>query len=169
MEVVSDITPYVHEVYPLYRQVYERSKLRFELLTPEYLCRLGREMPDKARFFIWRQGSRAVAFSVCMVHNGAMWDEYIGLDYEVALDLHLYFYTLRDLINWCCQQGLKRYYSSPLNYDPKLHLKCDLVPMDLYVMHTSVIFNWILKRVAGFLGPTRSDRTLSKFRNAGEL
>ena len=32
------------------------------------------------------------------------------------------------------KQGLKFYYSNPLNYEPKLHLDCELVPLDLYVM-----------------------------------
>jgi len=29
-----------------------------------------------------------------------IYDECIGLDYSVALGLHLYFYTLRDIISW---------------------------------------------------------------------
>ncbi len=166
MQVLSDITPCINEVYPLYIQVYERSTLRFEKLTPEYLCRYGRECPEKARFFIWRQEGRPVALSVCTVHKGALWDEYVGLDYGVALDLHLYFLTFRDLINWCCQQGLKRYYSSGLNYDPKLHLQCNLVPLDLYVRHLNPLLNVILKPILRLVQPTRNDRTLKKFRNA---
>ena len=169
MQVLADITPCIDEVYPLYVQVYERSTLRFEKLTPQYLCRYGRECPDKARFFIWRQEGRPVAFSVCTVHRGALWDEYVGLDYGVALDLHLYFLTFRDLINWCCQQGLKRYYSSGLNYDPKLHLRCNLVPLDLYVRHVNPLLNVILKPILRLVQPTRTDRTLKKFRNAHEL
>ena len=169
MQVLADITPCIDEVYPLYVQVYERSTLRFEKLTPQYLCRYGRECPNKARFFIWRQEDRPLAFSVCTVHRGALWDEYVGLDYGVALDLHLYFLTFRDLINWCCQQGLKRYYSSGLNYDPKLHLRCNLVPLDLYVRHVNPLLNVILKPNLRLVQPTRTDRTLKKFRNAHEL
>src|SRR6266480_1001436 len=70
LEVVTDLTPYVDEVYPLYLQVHERSPLKFERLTKEYLCTLGRRMPDRARFFIWRQHGKAIAFSVALVHDG---------------------------------------------------------------------------------------------------
>ena len=35
------MTPFIDEVYPLYLNVYNRSKLQFEKLTKEYLCRLG--------------------------------------------------------------------------------------------------------------------------------
>src|SRR5262245_53594578 len=63
MRVVEDITPAVGEIYPLYLQVYERSKLHFEKLSKEYFCKLGRMMPDKVRFFVWRQNGRIVAFT----------------------------------------------------------------------------------------------------------
>ena len=43
-EVVADISPYVDEVYPLYRQTLSRSKFRFQELTKSYLCELGRRI-----------------------------------------------------------------------------------------------------------------------------
>ena len=42
-------------------------------------------------------------------------------------------------------QGYKWLRSSGLNYDPKLHLRHILDPTDLYVKHTSVIINAVLK------------------------
>ena len=53
-------------------------------------------MPDRARFFIWRQDGKMIAFALCLVHGDTIYDECLGLDYSVALDLHLYFYTMRD-------------------------------------------------------------------------
>ena len=101
-----------------------------------------------------------------MVHDGTIYDEYLGLDYNIALDLHLYFYTLRDIIKWALEQRLENYCSSPLNYDPKLHLGCDLVPLDLYVMHTEAVLNPIFRRALKFLEPTRHDPVLRRFPNA---
>ena len=169
LEVVTDITSYIDELYPLYLQVYERATLRFEKLTKEYLCRIGNALPTNARFFMWRQNGRAIAFSVCSLYENALWDEYIGMDYSVALNQHLYFVTFRDLINWCCSNGIKRYYSTALNYDPKLHLKFKLAPMDLYVRHTNKAFNRIFKLVLPLLDPTRNDAILMKYPNANEL
>ena len=169
MEVVTDITPYIDEIYPLYLQVHERSALKFETLTKDYFRRLSREMPERTRFFIWRQQGKIIAFSFCLVHNGTIYDECIGLDYAVALDLHLYFYTLRDIISWSLEQGLKYYCSNPLNYDPKLHLGCELVPLDLYVRHTARLLNPIFRRAVKYLEPTRHDPVLRRFPNAAEL
>jgi len=83
--------------------------------------------------------------------------------------LHLYFYTLRDVLTWAIKNGLKEYCSGPLNYDPKLHLGCELVPLDLYVMHTRGFLNPIFRHVLKYLEPTRHDPVLRKFPNANEL
>ena len=169
MEVLNDVAPLVDEIYPLYLAVHERSSLKFETLTKDYFRAIGQRMPDRAHFFVWRQDGKIVAFSFCLVWGGVIYDECIGLDYRVALNLHLYFYTLRDIISWALQQGLKYYYSNPLNYEPKLHLDCELVPLDLYIMHPNPLLNSVFRRVIKYLGPTRHDPVLQKFPNAQQL
>jgi hypothetical protein len=169
MQIVKDIAPLIDEIHPLYLAVHERSLLKFETLTKDYFLAIAERMSDRAWFFIWRQGGKIVAFSFCFVCGDAIYDECIGLDYSVALELHLYFYTLRDIISWALQQGLKYYYSNPLNYEPKLHLDCELAPLDLYVRHTSGLLNPIFRRVLKYLGPTRHDPVLRRFPNADAL
>jgi len=169
MSVVDDVTPIINEVYPLYLQVYERSDLRFEKLTEEYFCELGRRMRDKVRFFIWRQNGRIVAFAYCMTHDDSIYAEYIGLDYGVALELHLYHYMFRDVVSWAIAHGYKWFRSSGLNYDPKLHLRQELDPIDLYVRHISPVANAVIKCVLPWLEPTRYEKTLPKFSNYHEL
>ena len=169
MEVVTDIAPYVDAIYPLYLQVHERSPMKFENLSKEFFLGIAKELPECARFFIWRIGERIVAFSLCLVCDGTLYDECIGLDYDVALDLHLYFYTMRDVIRWAVDQKLRSYVSGPLNYDPKLHLGHELVPLDLYVMHTRPWLNPIFRVALKYLEPTRHDPILKKFPSAAQL
>jgi peptidoglycan biosynthesis/recognition FemAB-like protein len=169
MSVVKDITPIIDEIFPLYLNVYNRSKLHFEKLTREYFCGLSRMMPDKTRFFVWRQNERIVAFAVCMIEEEAFHAEYIGLDYAVAIDLHLYHYAYRDMISWAIANGYKEFRSSGLNYDPKLHLRHRLAPIDLYVRHTSAILNAAFKFLLPLLEPTKHEKTLPKFANYHEL
>jgi predicted N-acyltransferase len=169
MCVIGDATPIIGEIYPLYVSVYNRSKLHFEKLTQEYFCNLGRLMPDKVRFFVWRQNGKIVGFAECMIHEATFHAEYIGLDYAVALDLHLYHWMYRDMVSWAMANGYKEFKSSGLNYDPKLHLRHLLDPIDLYVRHTSPIVNPLLKLVLPLLDPTKYDATLHKFANYKEL
>jgi Peptidogalycan biosysnthesis/recognition len=169
LSVVNDVTSIVDEIYPLYFQVYARSKLHFEILTKGYFCGLGTAMPDRVRFFIWRRDAKAVAFGLCIVHGDTMFAEYLGLDYSVALELHLYHYVFRDLVHWAIANGCRWFQSTGLNYDPKLHLRHHLKPVDLYVRHTSTIVNAFLRVALPLLEPTRHDPTLKKFPNYFDL
>lgn len=169
MEVVPDLAPYIDEVYPLYQQVFHRAKLKFEELSRDYLLKLGQTMPERVRFFLWRQDGRIVAFNVCLVNNGVLYDKYIGLQYPIALEAHLYFLTLSDVMKWAMANDIHTYYSAPLNYDPKLHLRQKLVPLDLYTRHTSNWINPFVRRFIRFLGPTQHDQTLALFENFKDL
>jgi predicted N-acyltransferase len=161
LTVVHDITPDIDDVYPLYLQVFERSKLRFEKLTREFLCELGRRMPDKVRYFIWRQEGRVIAFSLCMVEGTDLYAEYLGLDYTLALKLHLYHYAFRDVVTWAIANGYKSFRSSGLNYDPKLHLRSRLDPIDLYVRHTSPWVNPVWRGSCRPWSPPTTTRSCS--------
>jgi predicted N-acyltransferase len=169
MSVTDDAASFIDEVYPLYLQVFERSKMQFEKLTKDFFRQLGQRMSDKVRFFAWRRGNVLVAFSLCMVHGDSLYAEYVGFDYAVALDLHLYHYVVRDMINWGIGKGYKWFRSSGLNYDPKLHMKHRLDPIDLYARHTSVLANAIFRLALPWMAPVRYDATLKLFPNYGEL
>jgi hypothetical protein len=169
MSVTDDAASFVDEIYPLYLQVFNRSKMQFEKLTKDFFRQLGQRMSDKVRFFAWRRGDMLVAFSLCMVQGDSLYAEYVGFDYTVALDLHLYHYVVRDMISWGISKGYKWFRSSGLNYDPKLHMRHRLDPIDLYVRHTSALANAIFRLALPWIVPVRYDATLKLFPNYKEL
>ncbi len=169
MSVTDDAASFVDEIYPLYLQVFERSRMQFEKLTKDFFRQIGQRMSDKVRFFAWRRGNMLVAFSLCMVQGDSLYAEYVGFDYTVALDLHLYHYVVRDMINWGISKGYKWFRSSGLNYDPKLHMRHQLDPIDLYVRHTSALANAIFRLALPWIVPVRYDATLKLFPDYNEL
>ena len=169
MSVTDDAASFVDELYPLYLQAFERSRMQFEKLTKDFFRQLGQRMNDKVRFFAWRRGNTLVAFSLCMVQGDSLYAEYVGFDYTVALDLHLYHYVVRDMISWGIVKGYKWFRSSGLNYDPKLHMKHRLDPIDLYVRHTSALANAIFRLALPWIVPVRYDATLKLFPNYKDL
>ncbi len=168
-EVRADVTELAEEIHALYKQTHARSKMRFECLTPEFFARIGREMPESARFFLWRVDGRLAAFALCLVHGDTIHHLNIGFDYAVSLDLQLYYVTMRDIFRWSLAQGLKRYATGQLNYDPKLHFKMRLAPLDLYSRHTSPLLNPFFKFALGYLQPVRHEPIIQQFPNAAEL
>ena len=170
MERVDDLGPIVDEVYPLYRQVRDRSAFKFEELTKEYLAGLAGALDGRGRFFVWRDScGKAVAVSICVLDGKTLRDCYVGLDYDVALEAHLYFVTFRDVYSWATENGLEEYYSGQLNYAPKLHLRFKLEPLDLYVLHTSPVVNAFFRLLAPVLEPTRYDPILRAFPGYADL
>ncbi len=169
MKVVSDVSPFVEKIHALYLQTFQRSEFRFEELTPAYFEALGNSMGERVRYFLWYQGERLIAFNLCMIHEATLYDLDVGMDYRVALELGMYFVTWRDVIRWCLENGIRTYHTGPLNYDPKLHLRLDLAPHDLYARHVSRLINPLFKVATRFLQPVRHDPILARFRNAHEM
>jgi predicted N-acyltransferase len=169
MSVTDNAASFADEIYPLYLQVFARSRMQFEKLTEEFFRELGRRMSDKVRFFAWRRGNVLVAFSLCMVQGDSLYAEYVGFDYAVAIELHLYHYVVRDMIDWGIGNGYKWFRSSGLNYDPKLHMRHRLDPIDLYARHTSTLANAIFRRALPWMVPARYDATLKLFPDYKEL
>jgi Acetyltransferase (GNAT) domain len=167
--VTDDARDAVDEIYPLYLQVFDRSKFRFEKLTADYFRRLGSDMKDKTLFFIWHRSGKAVAFSLCMVEGDGLFWEYVGLDYAVALDLHLYYYTIRDMMNWAMANGYKWLRSTGLSYEPKFRMRHELDPLDLYARLRSPLPNAIFRRLLPWIVPARYDKTLRRFTNYRDL
>ena len=170
LEVKSSVTPAeAAALHALYESVALRGDVHFEVFTAEYFLKLGERMPEATRYFVWRHAGRIVAFSFCTVHDGAIYDNDIGLDENSASGLPLYHATFRDIIRWALAHGLKHYYSAPFNYDPKLHLRMELVPLDLYARHTSKVVNRLLRWFAPLAAPTRQEPLLAQFPNANRL
>jgi hypothetical protein len=165
LEVIHDCADVIDEIYPLYCEVARRGDVSFEVFTKEYFVEAGRRFPDRSRFFIWRQNGKAVAFSFCTVWRDTIYDNDIGFDYSVAHELNLYHVSFRDILEWALAHGLKFYHSAPFNYEPKLHLRLELVPHDLYVRHTAPLINWAMRRFAPYFSPGRSDPVLRKHLN----
>lgn len=169
MRVVTDIAPYIEEIYQLYIPVYERSHLKFEKLSPEYFCRIGQAMPDKALFFLIIKDEKIVSFNLCLKKGNELCSEYVGFDYAVAFDLHLYNVMTKNIMEWAIANGYQWYCSTSLNYEPKYHFRHQLDPLDLYVRHTSPAVNFVMKRALLYLEPTRNDEMLKRFSNYGDL
>ncbi len=169
MRVVTDVTPYIDEIYPLYLAVYERSDLKFEKLTREYLCNIGQIMPEKALFFLMMKDEKVVSFNMCLQNGKELCSEYVGFDYNLAFDLHLYNVMTKSIMEWAISNGYQWYCSTSLNYEPKYHFRHQLDPLDLYVRHVSPVINFIMKRALLYLEPTRRDEMLRKFSNYADL
>ena len=120
------------EVYALFLQTSSRGELQFEKVPKDFFKNIAGNMPDQVRFFLWRIDKKLVAFTLCLVSGDRLIDYYLGLDYAVAFQYHLYFVRFRDLLKWCLDQKIKKYEMGNTSYEPKRRLGFNFIPLYAY-------------------------------------
>ena len=137
MQIVNSPTDEeLAEIYKLYLwQVEKHEDVGFEIIPPEFFRNVSRNMPSKARFFLWKLDGRIVAFVFALASEYFLSAYYLGIDYSIAYDYHLYFLKFRDIINWCIANGIKKYDVGVTGYEPKKRLGFSFVPFYVYVKH----------------------------------
>jgi len=141
-------------VYGLYLQTCERQELGLEKLTIDFFKNISKNMPAETMFFLWRVDNKIVAFAFCLVSGDYFIDYYLGFDYSVAHEYHLYFVRFRDLMNWCIENKIKKYEMGVTGYEPKRRLGFNFIPLYIYVKHRNKLFNPIFKILCRMLQPT---------------
>ena len=121
------------EVYCLYLQAVETHDMGFEIVPKDFFRLISQNMPQEAKFFLWRINDKLAAFVFCLVSEGILLDYYLGFDYYLAHEYHLYFVKFKEVFNWCLAHGVKTYEMGSTGYEPKRRLGFNFVGVYLYV------------------------------------
>ncbi len=167
-EVTNRLGTLLDEAYPLYLNTLKKSEVQFERLSRDFFERISENLPQETRYFLWYLDGKMVAFDLCLIRDGVLVDEYIGLDYEVALRYHLYYVTFRDILNWCIENKAQKYESGALNYDPKKRLDFRFIAQNIYVKHLNPIVNVLFSVVCWILKPENFDPALKEINKRHE-
>jgi predicted N-acyltransferase len=139
------------EVYRMYLDIVARHDMNFELLPEAFFRDISKNMPGRAKFFLWKIEGKIIAFLFSLVSKERFIDYFVGLDYSVAYKYHLYFVKFRDALNWCIENKIKTYEMGITAYEPKLRLGFDLVPLYLYVKLRSRMLRPVFNLICQFL------------------
>lgn len=156
------------DVYRLYLNMVDKHEMGFELLPMEFFRAISKNMPGRTKFFLWRMDGKLVAFLLCLVSGDLLIDYYVGLDYSVAHKYHLYFIKFRDTLNWCIENGIKKYEMGVTGYEPKRRLGFDLVPLYLYVKLRNPVLRPAFRLICQFLKFENFDPALKKAKSRNE-
>ena len=140
MEVTGELGDALDEAFALFLQTEAKGEIHFEKIPKTFFEKIAENMPGTAKYFLWRVNGKLVAFTFCLVSDERFIDYYLGLDYTVAHQYHLYFVRFRDLMNWCIQNKIKKYEMGNTGYDPKKRLDFKFIPLYVYPKHRN---KWI--------------------------
>jgi uncharacterized protein len=160
VKVVNDVAPIIDQLYTLYLNTYRAGTVRFEKLTKDFFLEICRHLPGQAKYFLYTINNRLVAFNLCLLDGDTLIDKFIGLDYALARQYNLYFYTWYYNIEWCLNNGVRHYQVGQTDYGPKLHLGGELVPLLVLLRHRDAFLNQIFRQLAKFFSPASTDELL---------
>ena len=149
------------DVYALYLQTYEKQEIGLEKLSIDFFRNISKNMPDEIKFFLWRINNKLAAFAFCLVSKDYFIDYYLGFDYSVAYEYHLYFVRFRDLLNWCIEHKIKKYEMGPTGYEPKRRMGFKLIPLSIYVKHRNKFINPFFRIISRIMKPSNFQPVLT--------
>ena len=163
MEIIDSLDDKtLKEVYGLYLQMVNKHEVGFEVVPIEFFRNVSKHMPHQAKFFLWRVDGKLVTFLLALIADDLMVDYYLGLDYAVAHELHLYFVKHRDVMKWCIDNNIKRYEMGFSGYEPKKRLGFDFTPLHIYARHRNRVINPLFRTMCQFLKFENFDPDLKK-------
>ncbi len=161
----EDILP---EVYRLYLETYEKNDIGLEKVPMEFFKNISRNMPEEAKYFLWRIDGKIAAFALCLVRKEYFIDYYLGFDYKIAHDYYLYFIRFRDLMNWCIKNGIKKYEMGATSYEAKRRLGFSFIRLYFYLKHRNPLVNLFAGVLTSFMKPENFDPVFKKMNKTGK-
>jgi len=153
------------QVYALYTQtLLSHGEMSFEIMTKDFFRRISDNMPTQTRYFLWRLDGRIVVFALCFVSAERMIDYYLGFDYALAYDLHLYFTRFRDLMKWCIENKIPVYEMGNTGYEAKRRLGFGFIRLFVYAKHLNKFINPFFHFLCRCLRPENFDVTFKCIR-----
>jgi uncharacterized protein len=137
------------EIFSLFWQTYEKGKMKFEKLNPEFFRQLAQA--DVTHFVLLRHpdGGKLAAFMLCFNLGRRVLNKYIGLDYTLGSEWFLYFRLWKAAVQWASSIGAAELQNSQTGYRPKLGLGCRLELLNNYCRHRNPILNRLFAKVGG--------------------
>jgi predicted N-acyltransferase len=149
------------EVMRLYRSTMEKSELSFEELTPAYFSGVLRELDDRASCVTYWLGERLVAFNLVLHDGRRLLDKFLGMDYAVAREYNLYFFTWFENVRYCIAHALPVYQSGQGLHREKLRLGSKLTANWLWYRHRNRLLDFIFASAERLFRLDRHDPELA--------
>ncbi len=154
------------DIFALFWQTYERGKTKFERLNRRFFELIAQA--DIAWFILLRDSEtgRLVAFKLCFKLGAKVINKFIGLDYEMAENAHLYFRLWEVAVEWALANGVTEIQSGQTSYAAKFEVGHSLLPLTNYCKHRNRIIHRIYAEIAKGISWSTIDDDLKTYLTA---
>lgn len=134
---------FLAELYAMYLDVYEQSRIHFDLLTPSFFTALLGNGEIGGVVVCYRHRGVLAGYNLSLLHNGLFIDKYIGFRYPLAKELNLYFVSWVVNLEIAMQHGCATYVAGWT--DPEV--KAALGARFTFTRHLAWVRNPVLRRI----------------------
>lgn len=133
---------FTDEMYKLYEQVYDKSRIRVEKLTPEFF------RGEFFEIFVLEDGEGVRGFVQLLANGDELVFEFVGLDYSVQSKYDTYLAMLLEIIRYAIEHGFKTVDFGQTADDTKLKLGSEYIYLYAYLNHKNRLLNAVCKKLA---------------------
>lgn len=168
-EVTHDFAPHAEAMHPLYLNVLNRSKIRFETLSVEFFRQLPARLGKNALALLCWKGAQLVAFELVIRDEAWTHPVYLGIDYRFRDEGALYFNCIYRILDLIEQEGRAVVQLGQTSYPVKASIGAVVDRLYVGVHHTSGLLNAVLRKLAPMMFPsTEVPRSQRVFRDMDE-
>jgi hypothetical protein len=168
-EVCTDFSRYAAQMHPLYLQVLNRSKIRFETLSEDFFVKLSERMGDNAFALLCFKDEQLAAFELFLKDDTWIHPIYLGLDYGSRDEGSLYFNCIYKIVEILEAQGRPVVQLGQTSYSVKASLGAVVDRLYLAIHTSHPVLRLLLKHFATTLfPPTPLPRSQRVFRDMQE-
>lgn len=151
--VIDDFGPHVDKLHHLYCNVLQRSRTKFECLTPAFFHAVNEELKDHSKVLLCLDGARIVAFEL-LLKGRNLHPLYLGIDYSYRDSSALYFNCLYRVIEEAQYQQHQFIELGQTSYEAKFSVGAISSSLFFYIKHSNPLYNKLIHRFKEQIFPT---------------
>ncbi len=143
-DLVSDFGELSQQLCDLYLNVLDKSKVRFEQLTPEFFEHMNHQLGDKTSVLLCYHHDQIVAMEL-IVQGRQMHPIYLGMNYNYLHSSSLYFNCLIRLLQEAQERNCPGIELGQTSYEAKSIFGVELEKLYVAIQHNRPWINWLMK------------------------
>jgi len=115
------------EYYQMYENVYNKSYIHFDKLTPDFFKGLLQSDTLGAKIFSYytKTTGELIGYKICFQSEDILIDKFAGFKYPQVLDFSVYFVSWFDNLQYCIDNKIKKFVIGWTNPEVKAYLGAD--------------------------------------------
>lgn len=142
------------DLFALYKNVHNKARFRLAALTPDYFVAMKRKFPADFKLVMYTLHGKAVGFRSYFRNSNQLEAHFIGLDYSVNRELHLYQRVLYDFVNDAIESVCRTLLLGRTAAEIKSTIGAIPEPLTCYIRHRNGLSNQLIRPFIDYLEPS---------------